>query len=61
MKFANAITCVRRSGGSVVEALLFTHAGSNTNESTALPFVIPSAAEGSAVSESFLEMFFGDR
>jgi hypothetical protein len=34
------------------------HPGSKTNGSAALPFVIPSEAEGSAVPRTFLEMFF---
>ncbi len=38
--------------------LLLTHPASNTNGSVALPFVIPSEAEGSAFRGPFLEMFF---
>jgi hypothetical protein len=49
MKFAEAIKFHRKSGGAKWRDLLLTHPAPNTNGSAALPFVIPSEAEGSAV------------
>jgi len=49
MKFAKVTKFHRKSGGAQWRDLLFAHPISDAKEGASLPFVIPSAAEGSAV------------
>jgi hypothetical protein len=55
MRSASATNLNRKSGGAKPRDLQFFQSASNADQSTALPFVIPSEAEGPAVRNTLSE------